>query len=277
MKIATARTGNGRTNAVLIEGDLVRPTAYPDVRAFLAADGVQRQRAPLGDPVPLNSVTLAPVVPRPEKVVCLGLNFVTHIAEMGRTPPAYPTFFAKFARCLIGPRDPIICSPVIEQADWEAELAVVVGHSIRDATPEQARRAIGGYTVFNDVSARDWQFRTEQWLQGKAFEGSTPVGPWLVTPDEVDHAADLRITCSVDGTIMQDGRTSDLLFRPESALSYLSQVVTLVPGDVVSLGTPSGTGYGQDPKQFLMPDQIVRTEIEGIGVLENRFERRSST
>src|SRR5581483_4959460 len=150
--------------------------------------------------------------------------------------------------------------------------AFVIGRSVRHASAEEAYAAIAGYTVLNDVSMRDWQYRTGQWLQGKTFEGATPVGPVLVTGDEVDDARDLLLRCEVDGELMQEGRTSDLLWSPVEIVQYLSTVVTLDPGDVISTGTPGGVGMARTPPVWLQPGQVVRTSIEGIGELVNRCE-----
>jgi acylpyruvate hydrolase len=199
------------------------------------------------------------------------MNYRSHVEEMGREQPTHPTLFAKFARSLLGPRDPLILPPESNQVDWEVELAFVIGREVRRATGREARDAIAGFTVLNDVSMRDWQFRTMQFLQGKAWEGSTPMGPALVTTDEVPggSAPDLVLTCEVDGEVMQKGRTSDLLFGPEELVAYISTIVTLEPGDIVATGTPSGVGAGRTPPVFLRPGQVVRTSIEGIGELVN--------
>jgi len=219
--------------------------------------------------MPLAGTRLAPVVPKPQKIICLGHNYLSHIKEMGAEPPSHPTLFAKFALSLIGPRDPIVLPAVSQSVDWEAELALVVGREVRHANQTDALAAIAGYTVLNDVSVRDWQRRTKQWLQGKTFESTTPVGPVLVTPDEVDHARDLEVRCEVDGQLMQQARTSDLLFRPADIVAYVSDIITLEPGDIISTGTTSGVGAGRNPPVFLKPGQIVRTAIEGIGELLN--------
>ncbi|MQA12560.1 MAG: 2-hydroxyhepta-2,4-diene-1,7-dioate isomerase, partial [Pseudonocardiaceae bacterium] len=151
------------------------------------------------------------------------------------------------------------------QIDWEVELGVVIGTPVRRASPQQADAAIAGYTVINDVSMRDWQRRTAQWLQGKAFEASTPVGPTLVTGDTLNNAADLELRCEVDGHVMQRSRTSDLLFTPADIVAYISQITTLLPGDLIATGTPGGVGAARDPQTFLQPHQVLRTTIEGIG------------
>src|SRR4051812_12031137 len=182
------RTADG-TSAGRLDGDRVVPLDAPDVARVLdaGADNV----AEAGTPVALAEVDLAPVVPRPSKIFCLGLNYRSHIEEMGAELPDNPTLFAKFPAALIGARDPIRLPDASKAVDWEAELAFVVGRRVRDASAQQAADAIGGYTICNDVSMRDWQWRTTQWLQGKTWEGSTPLGPALVTSDEVDDGADL--------------------------------------------------------------------------------------
>jgi acylpyruvate hydrolase len=209
-------------------------------------------------------------VPRPGKVICVGLNYRAHILEGGREPPQYPTLFAKFADSLLGARDDLVLPSVSERVDWEVELGVVIGRPVHRATPAEAAAAIAGYTVINDVSMRDWQNRTLQWLQGKAFEQCTPAGPYLVTPDEVGHAADLEVRCEVDGAVMQQARTSDLLFGPAEIAAYASQVITLKPGDLIATGTPAGVGAARTPPVFLRPGNVLRTWIEGLGECVNR-------
>lgn len=276
MRLATIRTLAGH-RAVRIEGPEAVELPFRDVGELLGSGPAWRQvAATAGGPRHLwSGLDLAPAIPAPRKIICLGLNYETHIREMGRELPAYPTLFAKFARCLIGARDPIVLPAVGELVDWEAELAVVIGSEVRHADPAEAGRAIAGYTVLNDVSVRDYQRRTPQWLQGKIFEGTTPLGPWLVTPDEVApgddpvQGPDLEIRCEVDGDVHQRARTSDLLFGPADIVSYVSGILTLEPGDVIATGTPGGVGAGFDPPRFLTAGQVVRTVIEGIGELVN--------
>jgi acylpyruvate hydrolase len=269
MKLATIRVAGG-TAAVRMDGDTAIELGVPDVGGLLArsdwrdvatrADGRRHTAADLD---------YAPVVPRPSKIVCVGLNYRTHILEMGRDLPQYPTLFAKFANTLLGAYDDLVLPSVSDEVDWEAELGVVIGASVRRAEPADARSAIAGYTVVNDISMRDWQWRTGEWLQGKAFEASTPVGPWLVTPDEVGDAEDLELVCSVDGELRQSARTSDLLFRPADIVAYVSQFTTLEPGDLIATGTPGGVGAARDPKLFLAAGQVVRNAIEGLGECRN--------
>ena len=266
MRLVTIRTANG-TRAGRLDGDSVVPLDVADATAVLER-GVGNINED-GAPIALADADLAPVIPRPSKIFCLGLNYRSHIEEMGAELPDNPTLFAKFPAALVGARDPIQLPEASKAVDWEGELAFVVGRRVRNASSEDAADAIGGYTICNDVSMRDWQWRTSEWLQGKTWEGSTPLGPALVTPDEVDHAADLLLRCEVDGDVVQEARTCDLLFTPADIVSYVSTIVTLEPGDVVSTGTPSGVGAGLQPPRFLQPGQVVRTSIEGLGELVN--------
>lgn len=270
MRLTTMRT-NGGTRAARVEGDRAVELGAPDVGALLAAgvDALRDAADTRGPEHELATLDPAPLVPRPAKIICLGLNYEQHIREMGHDPPDAPTLFAKYARALIGARDAIVLPRAAQLVDWEGELAFVIGTATRHADEAAARRAIAGYTVCNDVSMRDWQGRTSQWLQGKTFERSTPVGPELVTPDEVDDARDLALRCEVDGVVRQDARTSDLVFDPVAIVRYVSTILTLEPGDVISTGTPGGVGAGLDPPVFLAPGQVVRTVIEGIGELVN--------
>ena len=268
MRLATIRTEYG-TTAARLDGEVLIPLDAADVGEVLAAGGDRPPRAGAA-PVPAADADFAPVVPRPGKVICVGLNYRSHIGETGRELPEYPTLFAKFADSLMGARDDLVLPSVSNRVDWEVELGVIIGRPLHRATAEQAAAAIAGYTVINDVSMRDWQRRTLQWLQGKAFEGCTPAGPYLVTPDEVGHAADLEVRCEVDGTVMQRGRTSDLLFGPAQIAAYASQVITLRPGDLIATGTPDGVGDARKPPVYLQPGNVLRTWIEGLGECVNR-------
>ncbi|HEY3240475.1 MAG TPA: fumarylacetoacetate hydrolase family protein [Acidimicrobiia bacterium] len=272
MKILTFRTAGG-TRAGRLEGDDVVELDFADAGALLATGAGWRRQAEQADGRrhALADLELAPVVVAPRKIICLGLNYAAHIIELGRELPQYPTLFAKFARCLVGARDPIVLPT--DQVDWEAELAFVIGSEVRHASREEAGAAIAGYSVCNDISVRDFQNRTLEWLQGKTFEHSTPLGPWLVTSDEVmadpAETPDLAIRCEVDGEVRQSSRTADLLFGPAAIVEYVSRIVTLEPGDVISTGTPGGVGIGRTPPVFLAPGQVVRTVVEGVGELVN--------
>ena len=274
MRFATLRTTEG-LRAVRIEEDEAFGLDFADVGALLASGPRWRQAAAVGGTTlgSLDAYDLAPLVPLPRKIICVGLNYASHIHEMGRELPAHPTIFAKYARALIGARDPIMLPAVSDKVDWEVELAVVVGQPVRRADEAAARDAIAGSTILNDVSVRDWQFRTNQFLQGKTFESTTPLGPTLVTTDEIDFADGLEVRCEVDGETMQTGNTSDLLFPPVELIRYLSTIFTLDPGDIIATGTPSGVGAGRTPEVYLRSGQTVRTTIEGLGELVNTCVR----
>jgi acylpyruvate hydrolase len=275
VKLATIRTASG-TAAVRIEGEQAVEVGAADVGELLRRDGWADGAATAsGTRHELAGLDYAPLVPSPRKIICVGLNYRSHILEMGRELPAYPTLFAKFANSLLGANDDIVLPSVSDQVDWEAELGAVIGAALRRASPAQAAAAIAGYTIVNDVSMRDWQWRTSEWLQGKAFEASTPVGPWLVTPDEVD-AGHLDLRCEVDGDPRQRANTSDLLFPPAEIAAYISQFTTLEPGDLIATGTPGGVGAGRDPKVFLAGGQTLVTVIEGLGELRNACVKESA-
>jgi acylpyruvate hydrolase len=188
---------------------------------------------------------------------------------MGRPQPEFPTLFAKFADTLTGAFDPVEVPAAVAELDWEAELAVVVGAPLYRAGVDECQAAIAGYTVANDFSVRDWQRRTHQWLQGKTFDASTPLGPVLVTPDEFDPASGATITCRVNGEQQQRGATDDLLFDAVTLLGYISSFTLLRPGDIVLTGTPGGVGAGATPPRFLADGDIVETQIDGIGLQRN--------
>jgi acylpyruvate hydrolase len=267
MRLATIRTLDG-TTAAQLDGDELVPLEAADVGQVLAAGGLGRPREGAA-PVPVAEASFAPVVPRPGKIICVGLNYRAHILETGRELPQYPTLFAKFADTLTGARDDLVLPSLSDAVDWEVELGVIIGRPVYRATAAEAEAAIAGYTVVNDVSMRDWQQRTLQWLQGKMFERTTPVGPYLVTADEVGTAPDLEVRCEVDGVIMQQSRTSDLLFGVAEIVAYVSQAVTLRPGDLIATGTPGGVGNARQPPVYLQPGNVLRTRIEGLGECVN--------
>ncbi|HEX2381341.1 MAG TPA: fumarylacetoacetate hydrolase family protein [Acidimicrobiales bacterium] len=268
MKLATIRDGS-RTLAVRIDGDEAIELGAADVGAVLRRDGWQSWAASAdGARRTVDALDYAPLVVRPDKIVCVGLNYRNHILEMGRELPEHPTLFAKFTSSLIGANDEIVLPAVSATVDWEAELAVVIGGRARHVSEREAVGAIAGYSVLNDVSVRDFQYRTLQWLQGKTFEHSTPVGPWLVTRDE-SPGPDREITCEVEGELMQKADTADLVFGPAALVSYISSILTLEPGDIIATGTPGGVGAARDPQRFLQDGETVVTQIAGVGELRN--------
>ena len=207
---------------------------------------------------------------RPGKIVAIGLNYRTHADESGVEAPARPLIFAKFPSSVTGPSDPIVVDPALtERVDWEVELAVVVGRRMRHVAEDRALDHVFGYTVANDVSARDVQFADGQWTRGKSFDSFCPLGPVVVTPDELGPVDDLRLTTRVNGELMQDDTTASMIFGVPELLSFCSRSFTLEPGDVVLTGTPDGCGEFMDPPRSLAPGDVVEVSIEGIGALRN--------
>lgn len=220
---------------------------------------------------PTDGVRLMPPVPRPGKVVAIGRNYRAHAEEEGVDPPTAPLIFAKWPSSVIGPDDLIRWEPALtSQVDYEAELAVVIGRIARRVSVDEALECVLGYTCLNDVSARDLQFGDGQWVRGKSLDSFCPVGPAIVTADEVGDPQSLSIACFVNGERVQDGHTSQMYFGVAEIISHCSQAFTLEPGDVIATGTPSGVGVFRDPPRFLEDGDVVVVEIERIGRLENR-------
>jgi acylpyruvate hydrolase len=271
VRLATLRTPAG-TRAVRVDADGYVGLGYADVGELLAQPGWRTIAATTTGAMYLAAgAEFAPVVPRPAKILCVGLNYRNHILEMGRALPDFPTLFAKYPEALVGPHDDIVLPPESDAVDWEAELAIVIGDTVRRASAEQAAAAITGFSVLNDVTMRDWQYRSPQWLQGKTFEATTPLGPVLVTPDELPGgvAPALTMTGSVDGEVVQKASTNDLVFSPVELVRYASTIVTLRPGDVIATGTPGGVGHARKPARYLTDGASLVTEISGIGRLDN--------
>ena len=269
MKLATIVSGN-TTVAARVDDDSVVELDAIDLGALLQRPDWRTAAASSGgrahEP---DQIRFAPLVVAPGKILCVGLNYLDHIHETKLEKPAFPALFTKFAATLSGANDDIPLPSCSDMVDWEAELAFVVGRHARHVSEEDAMDHIAGFTVINDVSVRDWQRRTSQWDQGKNFESTTPFGPVLVTPEACGDAADLRITCSVDDVVVQDSRTSQLLFTPAFLLSYVSTFTTLEPGDVIATGTPGGVGGSMTPPVFLRAGQVVETTVEGVGTCRN--------
>jgi acylpyruvate hydrolase len=275
MRLATIRTAAGH-RAVRVDDGAAVETGDADVRALLThPEWRARAEGATGPSHALDTVDYAPLVPAPEKIICVGLNYRDHVLEMGNELPDYPTVFAKYPPALVGAHDDIVLPKVSDKVDWEAELTVVIGRPVRHATPEQADAAIAGYTVLNDVSVRDFQMRTKQFLQGKTFEHSTPLGPWLVTSDEVPEGG-LAIGTTVDGETMQSSSTAELVFGAVDLVVYLSTILTLNPGDVIATGTPGGVGHARKPPRYLTEGAVVVTSVAGVGECRNtcRAEKR---
>lgn len=222
-----------------------------------------------------DEVKIEAPVPSPGKIICVGHNYREHILEMKRELPPYPVIFAKFANTVVGPQDNIPFYPISEQLDYEAEFAFVIGKRARNVSKANALEYVAGYTIANDVTYRDIQRRTIQWLQGKTVEGSAPMGPWLITSDELTDPSGLDIVLTVNGEKRQQSNTANLVFSVQYLVAFLSDLMTLEPGDVILTGTPGGVGVARNPQAFLKDGDIVRIEVDQVGVLENRVKQTS--
>lgn len=239
-------------------GESARARARDILATADAADGLQP-----------SAVTLKAPIPRPGKIICIGLNYRDHAAESNMPIPEVPTVFSKYANAVIGHGEPIVIPRVTDQIDYEGEMAFVIGRRARHVAEGEALSYVAGYMPFNDVSARDFQMRTSQWTIGKTFDTFAPMGPALVTADEIPDPHNLDIRVTVSDEVLQASNTRNLIFSVPSLVAYLSQVMTLEPGDVVATGTPGGVGFVRQPPRFLRPGEMVRIEIEGLGTLEN--------
>jgi 2-keto-4-pentenoate hydratase/2-oxohepta-3-ene-1,7-dioic acid hydratase in catechol pathway len=227
------------------------------------------KKGPKGLLIPLRTAKLRAPIPHPQKITCIGLNYADHAREQGSEPPAAPIFFLKSHNTICGPGDPIKLPPNSVKVDYEAEFAVVIGKRGRRIPESEAPKYIAGYTVLHDVSARDMQFSDGQWYRGKSCDTFAPTGPWIVTADEIPDPNNLRISLTLNGEIMQDSSTSNLIFKVPFLISYLSQSVTWEVGDLISTGTPPGVGVFRKPPVFLKAGDTVSVSVEGIGTLTN--------
>lgn len=276
MKLATF-LDNGVRKIGAVVGDAVVAAgaeAPNDMLAFLAAGDSARQALQVlidtdAPRIALTDVTLLAPIPRPGKLLGVGLNYADHIGETGLEKPEYPTFFTKQSTCVIGPGAAIHMPPISDKVDYEGELAIVIGQRCKNVPAERAVEMIAGYTICNDVTVRDWQARTPTWTLGKSFDTHGPLGPWLVTADEIADPHNLSLKTWVDDELRQNANTGEMIFNCYELIAYLSQVMTLEPGDVISTGTPAGVGVKMKPRGYLKPGQTVRIKIEGIGDLIN--------
>jgi len=253
------------------------PLGFKDMISVLAADETSRFSIQefLGGPppeyavTPLDQITLLAPIPRPPKFICVGLNYRDHAAESHSEIPSVPTIFSKFSNTVTAPGGPIVLPKNSTKPDYEAELAFVIGRGGRHIAAENWRRHVAGYTIVNDVSARDFQRATSQWLMGKTFDTFAPMGPWITTADEIadPHALNIRLT--LNGELMQNSNTRELIFKIPELVAFLSSVVTLEPGDIVATGTPAGVGFARKPPRWLRPGDDVRITIDGLGELRN--------
>ena len=270
MRLVTYRLGPSETVAGRVEGDQVVVLPYPDVGTLLTHENWRELAGGEGPGRAYWPARVGTLVPRPPKIWCVGFNYASHLAEAQQEAPPYPTLFAKFPIALTGAYDPICLPAVSDQVDWEVELAIVIGRSGRSVAVSEAIDHVAGYSVINDVSMRDWQRRTKQYLQGKTFAGCTPLGPELVTIDEAPDPQDgLAISCTVNGEVMQSAKTNEMIFDVRQLVAYVSLIAPLEPGDVIATGTPEGIGALHKPPRFLHPGDVVECAIDGIGTLVN--------
>jgi 2-keto-4-pentenoate hydratase/2-oxohepta-3-ene-1,7-dioic acid hydratase in catechol pathway len=248
----------GRPGVGVVSDDVIIP-AGNDVLAPV----------PWGDPIPLSSVELLAPVGRDAKIICIGLNYADHASEQNFASPDEPLIFAKLPNSLIGSGHPIVLPSLSDQVDFEAELGVVMARRARHVPVSEARDHIFGFTCVNDVSARDLQLRDQQWTRAKSLDTFCPVGPWILTADEVPDPQDLGIRCLVNGEVVQDSSTGSMIFGVDELVSFITQAITLEPGDLISTGTPAGVGFLRQPPRYLAPGDEVLVEIERIGQLRN--------
>ena len=255
-------------------------SGFPGTLPELIAQGADLLRAGR-DLLPMhvidpNAVRILPPVPKPPKIICVGLNYDEHLEESGLKKPVYPEIFARFATSLIAHRQPIRRPPESSALDYEAELAVVIGRTGWRIQPGNVLNHVAGYSLFNDATIRDFQLRTPQWTMGKNFDGTGAFGPWLVTPDALPPGArGLRIQGRLNGRVMQDTSTDRLIFDVPALIELISVAISLEPGDVIITGTPGGVGAARKPPVYMQPGDVFEVEIEGMGILSNPVQRES--
>ena len=262
--------GIAQDNTVL-DVDADWRATYPNLRAAIAAEALEgvAEATQSSAPVAMSDVTLLSPVPNPDKIICIGLNYMTHIKETGRDKPAKPSIFTRYPSSVVGHEQPLIRPEASDWFDYEGELAVIIGKPGRNIAPQDAMSHVGGYSCFNDVSIRDYQRHTSQFWAGKNFDDSGSMGPWLVTADELTAPDAQTMETRLNGEVVQSTSIADLAFNISELIAYLSIVTKLQPGDVIATGTPSGVGFFRDPKLFMKPGDRVEVEISGIGTLAN--------
>ncbi len=277
MKLARYTTNNNQTPSVgVVQGDRVtdlKSCGYAGDMIDLLQSGIDvaeiESRLSDGDTIPLSDARLLSPVAHPGKMLAIGLNYGDHIAESGMDAPKHQVWFNKQHNCVNGPFDNINLPSVSSMLDYEAELCLVIGKTCKHVPEERAHEVIGGYFCGNDVSVRDWQLRVQTFQIGKSFDTHGPIGPYLVTPDEVGDPHNLDISCSVNGETRQQSNTRHLIFNCYAAIAHLTQAFTLDVGDVLFMGTPSGVGVAMKPATFLKEGDVVKVEIEKLGYIEN--------
>src|SRR5919198_4145524 len=277
MRLVSFDTGAGPRAALLRDGRVydIWGEAFAHVRhedrtvfALLQGGLLHEVEAVEEEGAPVEGVPLPPPISRPNKVICIGLNYRSHAEEQGAEPPETPTFFAKFGNALAPPGATVVLPEWSSKVDYEAEVAFVIGSLCRDVTEERAMDHVAGYMLFNDLSARDYQFKTPQWMPGKVFDGAAPCGPALVTADEAGPHDAIEIELRLNGEVMQQASTADLVHSVPALVSYLSKLMTLEPGDVIATGTPAGVGSLREPRVWLKPGDRIEISSPQLGMLE---------
>jgi len=272
LKLVTYSTEGGAPSVGYIEDNEVRPLGGASMLEYIE-HGRSAERQPGDKAVPLDEVRLRAPITRSQKIIAIGLNYEDHANETGGEIPVKPIVFAKYPNTIVGPGEAIRIPPITEQVDYEAELAVVIGRRVKNVPEEEALEYVFGYMNVNDVSSRDLQFSEGgQWTRSKSIDTFAPIGPYIATRDEVPDPQNLYIRCVLNGEVVQDGTTSDMIFSVAELVSFLSRGMTLVPGDVILTGTPAGVGFARDPALFMKAGDEVSVEIEGLGTLTNPVE-----
>ena len=272
MKLVSYSTGGGTPHIGYVEDGEIHSLGGSSMMEYIE-HGRSADRQPGGETVPLSEAWLHAPIDRPSKIIGIGLNYEDHANETGADRPEKPIVFAKYPNTIIGPGEAIRIPSITEKADYEAELAVVIGRPAKNVSESEALDYVYGYMNCNDVSSRDLQFSEGgQWTRSKSIDTFAPIGPYLVTRDEVPDPQNLSIRCILNGDVMQDGTTSDMIFSVAELISFLSRGMTLMPGDVIATGTPAGVGFARDPEVFLKAGDEVTIEIEGLGSLTNPVE-----
>ncbi|MGV0879768.1 fumarylacetoacetate hydrolase family protein [Martelella sp. FLE1502] len=275
MRVASFILPEGTASYGVVEGDKIRDAGaglrarYPDLKAVIAADAIGELRSADGESLAVDSVSFIPTIQNPDKIICIGLNYLGHIKETGRDRPEYPSIFTRYPSTVVGHDQPMIRPKASDKFDYEGEFAVVIGKRGRAIAKDKAFDHVAGYTCFNDGSIRDYQRHTTQFWGGKNFDRSGSMGPWIVTPDELGDVDSQTLVTRLNGEVMQETSVGDLAFKVPDLLAYVSTITELLPGDIIATGTPSGVGLFRDPKVFMKAGDKVEVEISGIGTLRN--------
>jgi 2-keto-4-pentenoate hydratase/2-oxohepta-3-ene-1,7-dioic acid hydratase in catechol pathway len=280
MKLISFVRDKKETWGAVVDGgvvDLTERLGHPTLVSFITSSDFDRRDrlvAGLKPEVSLDDITYLPTIPRPEKIVCAVRNYMDHhneaiAAGLKRELSDFPPIFLRVWRAQVGHLQPMVRPRVSESLDWECELAIIIGKAGRDISEDRAFEHVAGYSAYNDGSIREWQFHAKQIASGKNFEGTGPFGPWMVTKDEIADNRSLKIETRVNGETMQSGHTGQMIFSISRLIAYASTIFTLVPGDVILTGTPSGVGFSRKPPRFLKPGDVIEVEIEAIGILRN--------